>query len=56
MQTIRREYSILFNTITDVSRSLKLLEEKLRFAQQQAEDIYIESAELGFDGNPIEGA
>ena len=55
MQTIRREYSILFNAITDVTRSLKLLEEKLKFAQQQAEDIYIESSDLGFEGNSIEG-
>ena len=56
MQTITNEYTILFNTITDVSRSLKLIEEKLKFAQQQAEDIYIEKTELGFGGNQIEEA
>ncbi|NLV86881.1 MAG: hypothetical protein GX025_06660 [Clostridiales bacterium] len=56
MQTITNEYTVLFNTITDVSRSLKLIEEKLKFAQQQAEDIYIERAQSGFGGNQIEEA
>ena len=42
MQPIIREYSILFNAITDTLKSLKELEEKLEFAQQLAEDIYIE--------------
>ena len=51
MQTIPKEYSILFNTITDVSRSLRLIEEKLKFAQQQAEDIYIEKNQSGFEEN-----
>ena len=36
------EYSILFNTITDVIEELKLLEKKLKEAQQKAEEIYME--------------
>lgn len=36
------EYSILFNTITDVIEELKLLEKKLMEAQQKAEEIYME--------------
>ena len=56
MQTIPKEYSVLFNTITDVSKSLRLLEEKLKFAQRQAEDIFIERNESGFDKNQTEEA
>ncbi len=56
MQTIPKEYSVLFNTITDVSRSLRLIEEKLKFAQQQAEDIYIEKLDLGYEENETEEA
>lgn len=42
MPTIAKEYVVLFNAITDAITSLDNLEKKLRFAQQCAEEIYIE--------------
>ena len=35
------EYTLLFNTITDVLEVLEDLSNKLKQAQQQAEEIYI---------------
>ena len=35
------EYTLLFNTITDVLEALEDLSQKLIHAQQQAEEIYI---------------
>ena len=35
------EYTLLFNTITDVLDALEELSQKLIAAQQQAEEIYI---------------
>lgn len=41
MQNISREYTILFNTISEVEKDLSLLREKLILAQQLAEEVYI---------------
>ena len=40
-ETMSEEYTLLFNTITDVLDQLEHLSEKLKQAQQQAEEIYI---------------
>lgn len=37
-----KEYSVLFNAITDAIRALQELQLALIEAQQQAEDLYIE--------------
>lgn len=36
---------MLFNEITDVSEELMKLEEKLKLAQRQAEELYIEETD-----------
>lgn len=36
------EYTTLFNAITDAIEELEILKEKLIFAQQKAEEIFIE--------------
>jgi hypothetical protein len=45
MKTIMRGYCLLFNEITDVSEELMKLEEKLKLAQRQAEELYIEETD-----------
>lgn len=45
MQSITEEYSVLFNAITDTLKTLNVLEEKLIFTQQLAEELYIEKHE-----------
>ena len=37
-----KEYSVLFNVITDAIRALKELQLALMVAQQKAEELYIE--------------
>ena len=37
-----KEYSVLFNTITDAIRALQELQLALIVAQQKAEELYIE--------------
>ena len=37
-----KEYSVLFNAITDAIRALQELQLALMVAQQKAEDLYIE--------------
>jgi hypothetical protein len=37
-----KEYTLLFNAITDAIKELEILKEKLIKAQQEAEEIYIE--------------
>jgi hypothetical protein len=43
------EYSVLFNSITDAIKALQEMEEKLKFAQQIAEEIFIEKSESTSD-------
>lgn len=38
---ISKEYSLLFNTITDMIEELQLMRQQLISAQQEAEEIYI---------------
>lgn len=45
MQSITKEYSILFNAITSVEDSLMQLRNELIAAQQLSEDIYLSEAE-----------
>ena len=45
MKNISREYVLLFNTITEVERTLELLRQELIRAQQQAEEFFMESDE-----------
>ena len=37
-----KEYSVLFNAITDAIRDLQELQQALMAAQQKAEELYIE--------------
>ena len=39
---IAREYTLLFNAITDAEQTLSELRERLIFAQLMAEEIYIQ--------------
>lgn len=41
MQYISREYTILFNAITEAEKDLHRLRERLMLAQQLAEECYI---------------
>ena len=40
-----KEYSVLFNAITDAIRALQELQLALMTAQQKAEELYIEETE-----------
>ena len=40
-----KEYSVLFNAITDAIQALQNLQRALILAQQKAEDLFIERAE-----------
>lgn len=42
MQTITREYLLLFNAITDAEETLCQLRSKLMEAQQQAEELFLD--------------
>ncbi|MBD5147443.1 MAG: hypothetical protein HDT19_01390 [Oscillibacter sp.] len=43
MQTISREYLLLFNAITDAEESLYQLRARLIEAQRQAEELFLEA-------------
>ena len=45
MKTMCKEYSVLFNEITDVSEELSKLVKRLTEAQQRTEAMYIEAVE-----------
>ena len=49
MQTIAKEYPLLFNTLTDAEETLHRLEARLMEAQRQAEDLFLE----GTDPEPL---
>lgn len=42
MQDVSREYSLLFNALSDAEEALDLLRNQLIAAQQQAEELYLE--------------
>lgn len=42
---MNQEYTLLFNTITDIINELRGIENRLIAAQQQAEEIYLEGTE-----------
>lgn len=53
MSSISKEYLVLFNATTDAIIALDNLKKKLQFAQQCAEEIYIEESEVPDDNkNP----
>jgi len=41
MENIQREYTVLFNAITDTESTLELLRRQLIATQQLAEELYI---------------
>ncbi len=43
MQQIKKEYIVLFNAITDAEETLRATLSALIAAQQQAEELYLES-------------
>lgn len=45
MNEISKEYLLLFNTITDIQESLRILQDRLIQAQQQAESLFLERTE-----------
>ncbi len=45
MQNPSKEYLLLFNTITDLERSLEELRERLVLVQCEAEELYLEEKE-----------
>lgn len=45
MKSISKEYLLLFNTISDVEKALRQLQEVLIAAQRQAEDLFLETSE-----------
>lgn len=45
MQTIAKEYLLLFNTLTDAEETLHKLEARLMEAQRQAEELFMENAD-----------
>ena len=45
METISKEYLLLFNTISDVENTLRQLQEQLIAAQRQAEELFLNTAE-----------
>lgn len=47
MQTIAKEYLLLFNTLTDAEEALHRLETRLMEAQRQAEELFLENADPG---------
>ncbi len=44
MQTISKEYILLFNALTDAEEALRHLEARLIEAQQQAEELFLDSS------------
>lgn len=51
MQTIAKEYLLLFNTLTEAEETLRRLEARLIEAQQRAEELFLESTDTGMQ-NP----
>lgn len=47
MNTISKEYLLLFNAITDAGETLRELREKLMTVQQLSEQLYIEEGDDG---------
>lgn len=47
MQTISKEYALLFNAMTDAEEILAQLRQTLIDAQRQAEELYLEQQEGG---------
>jgi len=45
MSDIRKEYILLFNTITDTIEALEQLRTRLIAAQQQAEELFLDAEE-----------
>ncbi len=45
MQTIAKEYLLLFNTLTDAEETLRRLEARLMEAQRQAEELFLENTD-----------
>lgn len=45
MQTITKEYLLLFNTLTDAEEALRRLETRLIEAQRRAEELFLEEGE-----------
>lgn len=45
MDTIRKEYTLLFNAITDAEIALEQLRRQLMAAQQQAEELFLTTQE-----------
>lgn len=45
VQAMNQEYTLLFNTITDIINELRDMENRLIAAQRQAEEIYMEGTE-----------
>lgn len=49
MQTIAKEYLLLFNTLTDAEEMLRQLEARLIAAQQQAEELFLDETDPGIN-------
>lgn len=47
MQTIAKEYLLLFNTLTDAEESLRQLEARLMEAQRKAEELFLDGTDPG---------
>lgn len=47
MQTISKEYLLLFNTLTDAEAALRRLEAQLMEAQRQAEELFLNGTDPG---------
>lgn len=45
MQTISKEYILLFNALTDAEEALRQLESRLIEAQQQAEELFLDKSD-----------
>ena len=49
MYQVSKEYLTLFNAMTDIDKALKDLHQKIIFAQQLAEDIYVSGSDVEDD-------
>lgn len=45
MQTIAKEYLVLFNALTDAETALRQMEERLMEAQRRAEELFLEAGD-----------
>ena len=45
MQNITKEYTLLFNALTDAEEALRQLSEQLISIQQQAEELFLEHSD-----------